>query len=167
LPSCHEPMLPRRISAAFSAMAMTAALVLPRTIEGITEASATRKPSVSTPAGKPARDRRRTTSSWPRGASPLRTRGHPRGRNPSIHFVSWAQIRARGASSAAANVRSRAAVAAARTALRCWRTRVLICSSRFARLVFGSTRCRTQRPRPQPPGRNGYGRADYPANFST
>jgi hypothetical protein len=35
------------MSAAFSAIAITAALVLPRTIEGITEASATRKPSVS------------------------------------------------------------------------------------------------------------------------
>src|ERR1700722_1159081 len=33
------------MSAAFSAIAMTAALVLPRTSEGITEASATRNPS--------------------------------------------------------------------------------------------------------------------------
>ncbi len=35
-----------RMSAAFSAIAMTAAFVLPRTIDGITEASATRRPSV-------------------------------------------------------------------------------------------------------------------------
>jgi hypothetical protein len=34
------------MSAAFSAIAMTAALVLPRTIEGITDASMTRNPSV-------------------------------------------------------------------------------------------------------------------------
>ena len=37
---------PSTMSAAFSAMAMTAALMLPRTIEGITDASATSNPSV-------------------------------------------------------------------------------------------------------------------------
>src|SRR5260370_39324615 len=35
-----------KMSAAFSAIAMTATFVLPRTIDGITEASATRRPSV-------------------------------------------------------------------------------------------------------------------------
>jgi len=35
------------MSAAFPAIAMTAALVLRRTIEGITDASAARKPSIS------------------------------------------------------------------------------------------------------------------------
>ena len=39
-------VLPSMISAAFSAIAMVAALVLPRTMEGMTDASATRNPSV-------------------------------------------------------------------------------------------------------------------------
>jgi hypothetical protein len=43
---CHDPQieLPSRMSAAFFAIAMTPALVLPRTIEGITDASANTQP---------------------------------------------------------------------------------------------------------------------------